>query len=174
MTVARNSRIQEVETLHSLGGALFVQEQTKAFAEKRQFRAYRRGTANLTIKMVFTKPFYLTYQRLWTGTGACALTITTGGTEAGSFVADPLIFKSCKWLVDGPVLGATTVSSGGTTTGGSEREVLESDSGTGGNANGNGDSLPSKRALPAGTYYFSAVVSGTTRWTYVLEWEEFA
>lgn len=172
MTVALNSRIKEVETLQSLGGALLVQEQTKAFAEKRQFRAYHRFTTNTALKIVFSKPFYLTFQRLWTGAGAAVMTITTGSTEVTPF-ATPVTTKACKWLVDGAVTGFTTITTGGTLSGGNEREVLESDSGTGGNANGNGSDLAARRALPAGTYYFNIVVTGTTKGQYSLEWEEF-
>lgn len=172
MTIAFNARIKEIETLRSLGGALFVQDQTRGFAEKRQFRAYRRFTTSQALKMVFSKPFYLTYQKLWTGAGAAVMTITTGSTEGGTFDT-PVTTKACKWLIDGPVDGFTTIMTGGTVSGGNEREVLESDSGTGGNANGNGDELASRRALPAGTYYFDIVVTGTTRGTYIIEWEEF-
>lgn len=165
-----NGRVNEPERLLSLGGALFVQEQTRGFVDRRQFRAYKRFTANTVLKMVFGKPFYLTDQSLWTGAGAAVITVTTGGTESGTFVTEPN--KFCKWLLDGPVVGNTTFQSGGAITGGSEREVLESDSGTGGNANGNGANLAGRRALPAGTYYFSITVSGTTRGKYSLEWEE--
>lgn len=172
MTTAINGRTHEVETSIGLGGAIFVQDQTRGFPEKRQFRAYRRFTTSQALKMVFTKPFYLTYQKLWTGQGAAVMTITTGSTELTPF-PNALPTKSCKWLIDGPVLGFTSILTGGTITGGNEREVLESDSGTGGNANGNGDELASRRALPAGTYYFDIVVTGTTRGQYVLEWEEF-
>ena len=172
MTVAIDARINEVETLRSLGGSLFVQEQTKGFAEKRQFRAYKRFTTDTTIKMVFAKPFYLTFQRLWTGLGDAVMTITTGSTEGGTFVDMPT--KACKWLLDGPVTGYTTITTGGTITGGNEREVLESVSGTGGgNSAGNGEESQGTRALPAGTYYFNIVVTGTTRGKYTLEWEEF-
>lgn len=171
MTVGFNARTNEVETLRSLGGSLFVQEQTKGFPEKRQFRAYKRFTTNTTIRMVFAKPFYLTFQRLWTGAGAAVMTITTGSTAGGVWTEVPT--KACKWLLDGPVAGFTTMEEGGTIAGGNEREVLESDSGTGGNANGNGSDLASKRALPAGTYYFNIVITGTTKGNYALEWEEF-
>lgn len=173
MPTAINSRINEVETLRSLGGALLVQEQTRAFAEKRQFRAYHRFTANQSLKMVFSKPFYLTFQRLWTGAGAAVLTIKKNPTTEATPYSTAFTTKSCKWLLDGPVAGFTTITSGGSITGGDEREVLESDSGTGGNANGNGSDLAARRALPAGTYYFDIVVTGTTKGTYSLEWEEF-
>lgn len=172
MTTARNTRLGADESIHSLGGALLVQEQTKGFTEKRQFRAYHRFTANFSLKMVFAKPFYLTFQRLWTGAGACVLTIQNQGVEATPYVT-PFTTKSCKWLLDGPIAGFTTITSGGTLTSGAEREVLESDSGTGGNANGNGSDLADRRALPAGTYYFTGVVTGTTKGAYSLEWEEF-
>lgn len=169
--IGHNARINEPETLRSIGGALFVQEQTRGFSEQRQFRAYREFSANTTIKMVFSKPFYLTAQSLWTGQGAARLVISTGGTESGSFVAMPT--KFCTWLLDGEVVGNTVCTVGGSVTVGNEREVLRADSGTGGGAPGNGTELNSRRALPAGTYYFTIVVTGTTVGMYSLEWEEF-
>lgn len=169
--IAFNARTKEQESLQSLGGALFVQEQTKGFAEKRQFRAYKELSANTTLKMVFAKPFYLTDQRLWTGQGAARLVISTGGVESGTFVAMPT--KACKWLLDGPVAGSTTITTGGTVTLVNEREVLRSDSGTAGGGAGNTDFLSARRALPAGTYYFTITVTGTTQGMYSLEWEEF-
>lgn len=167
-----NGRTGEPERLFSLGGALFVTDQTRGFVEKRQFRAYKEFTALTVIKMVFTKPFYLTAQSLWTGQGAARLVVSTGGTESGTFV--PMPTKFCKWLIDGPIDGYTTVSTGGAVTIGNEREVLRSDSGTAGGGTGNGNALSGRRALPAGTYYFTITPTGTTQGIYSLEWEEFA
>ena len=167
-----NGRTTEPERLYSLGGALFVTEQTKGFHEKRQFRAYREFTGATVIKAVFAKPFYLTAQSLWTGQGAARLVVSTGGTEGGTFTAMPT--KFCKWLLDGAQAGFTTMSVGGTVTIGSEREVLRADSGTNGGGSGNGTELSGRRALPAGTYYFTITPTGTTQGMYSLEWEEFA
>lgn len=170
--IGLNARLNASETLRSLGGALFVQDQSRGFAEKRQFRAYREFAANTTLKMVFAKPFYLTYQSLWTGQGAARMVVSTGGTESGTFTAMPT--KFCKWLLDGPVAGNTTITAGGTVTLVNEREVLRADSGTNGGGVGSENTLGNTRALPAGTYYFTITVTGTTSGMYALEWEEFA
>ena len=167
-----DGRTKEPERIHSLGGALFVTDQTRGFVEKRQFRAYKEFTTATVIKAVFAKPFYLTAQSLWTGQGAARLVVSTGGTESGTFVAMPT--KFCKWLLDGAQAGSTTVFTGGTVTIGSEREVLRADSGTGGGASGNGTELSGRRALPAGTYYFTITPTGSTQGMFSWEWEEFA
>lgn len=167
-----NGRTLQPERLYSLGGALMTTEQTRGFVEKRQFRAYKEFTALTVIKMVFAKPFYLTAQSLWTGQGAARLVVSTGGVEGGTFVALPT--KFCKWLLDGAIVGNTTVTTGGTVTIVNEREVLRADSGTTGGGAGNGTELQGHRALPAGTYYFTITPTGTTSGMYSLEWEEFA
>jgi hypothetical protein len=166
-----NGRTLSPERLISLSGSLFMQDQTRGFPEKRQFRAYKEFSVLTVIKMVFAKPFYLTAQSLWTGQGAARLVISTGGVEGGTFVTMPT--KFCKWLLDGPVAGNTLVTTGGTVTIVNEREVLRSDSGTAGGGAGNGTELANKRALPAGTYYFTITPTGTTSGMYSLEWEEF-
>lgn len=166
-----NGRTREPERIFSLGGALFTTDQTRGFVEKRQFRLYKEFIALTVVKMVFAKPFYLTAQSLWTGQGAARLVVSTGGVEGGTFVALPT--KFCKWLLDGAITGFTTVTTGGTVTIVNEREVLRSDSGSAGGGAGNGTSLSGRRALPAGTYYFTITPTGTTSGMYSLEWEEF-
>lgn len=168
--IGRNPRTDELETLWSRDRALLVHEQTSGFREKRQFRAYREFAANTVMKFVATKPFYLTHQSLWTGQGAARLVISTGGTESGTFT--PVTTKFCRFLLDGPVSGFTTLSAGGAVTLGTEREVLRADSGSAGGGTGSTSTQGSERALPAGTYYFTITVTGTTAGMYVLEWEE--
>lgn len=165
-----NPRTNSVETLWARDKSLLVHDQTAGFREKRQFRAYKEFTANTVIKMVFTKPFYLTYQSLWTGQGAARVVVSTGGAESGTFVDMPT--KFCKYLLDGPVAGATTITTGGTVTIGVEREVLRADSGSAGGGTGSMNVLGNERALPAGTYYVSVVVTGTTQGMYSIEYEE--
>lgn len=143
---------------------------TRGFFEKKQFRAYKEFTANTVLKMVFTKPFYLQSQVLYCDAGAARVTISTGGTEGGVFVDMPTKFG--KYLVDGPVAGASTITTGGTVTIGTEREVLRVSCGTGGNSATATTSLTTMRALPAGTYYATITVTGTTAGVYSIEWEE--
>lgn len=168
--IGRNPRTDENETLWSRDRALLVHDQTSGFREKRQFRAYKEFSANTVIKFVALKPFYLAFQSLWTGQGAARMVVTTGGTESGTFV--PVPTKFCKYLLDGPVDGSTTLSTGGSVTVGTEREVLRADSGTSGGGTGSTSTGGGERALPAGTYYFTITVTGTTSGMYALEWEE--
>lgn len=168
--IGKNPRTNELETLWSRDRSLLVHAQTAGFHEKRQFRAYREFTANTVIKMVFSKPFYLTFQSLWTGQGAARAVVSTGGTENGTFTVIPT--KFCKYLLDGPVAGQTVVSAGGTVTIGSEREVLRADSGSAGGGTGSTNVMGNERALPAGTYYVTITVTGTTSGMYSIEWEE--
>lgn len=168
--IGRNPRTDSLETLWSRDRALLVHAQTSGFHEKRQFRAYVEFAATTTVKFVATKPFYLTHQSLWTGQGAARMVVSTGGTESGTFT--PITTKFCKFLLDGPVSGFTTLSAGGAVTVGTEREVLRSDSGSAGGGTGSTSTQGSERALPAGTYYFTITVTGTTQGMYVLEWEE--
>lgn len=161
---------RQIQGVLSENGSLLVTEQTAGFYAKRQFRAYREFSANTTIKFAAAKPFLLTAQRLWTGQGAARIVISTGGTESGTFTVVPT--KFCKYLLDGPVAGNTVVSAGGTVTLGTEREVLRSDSASTGGGSGNSDSMVNTRALPAGTYYMTITVTGTTTGMYALEWEE--
>lgn len=143
---------------------------TRGFYEKKQFRAYKEFTANTVVKAVFAKPFYLTSQVLYCDAGAAKVTVSTGGTEGGVFVDMPT--KFCKYLIEGAVTGSTTITTGGTVTIGNEREVMRVACGTGGNAQTAATSLTSIRALPAGTYYITITVTGTTSGIYSLEWEE--
>lgn len=143
---------------------------TRGFFEKKQFRAYKEFTASTVIKAVFTKPFHLHSQVLYCDTGAARAVISTGGVEGGAFVDVPT--KFCKYLLDGPVTGGTTLTTGGTVTGGNEREVMRVSCGQGGNSATAATSLTNTRALPAGTYYITITVTGTTSGVYALEWEE--
>lgn len=167
--LGRNARTDEFETTLTKDRALLVHNQTAAFREKRQFRAYHEFTTTVTLRLVAARPFLLTHQMLWTGRGAARAVITTGSTPSGTWVDMPTNF--CKYLLDGPVVGTTPISTGGSVTGGQEREVLASDSGTGGGL-GNPMQFPGERALPAGTYYITITVTGTTYGMYVIEYEE--
>lgn len=151
-------------------GMQLVSLLTGGFFQKKQFRAYREFTANTVIKLTFSKPFQLHSQVLYCDTGAAKVTVSTGGTEGGTFTTMPT--KFCKYLLDGPVDGHTTAQVGGTVTLGNEREVLRVNCGTGGNAATAATTLTSIRALPAGTYYVTITVTGTTTGVYAIEWEE--
>lgn len=153
-------------------GASFSTGMSLGLFQKKCFRAYREFTTNTVIKAVFAKPFLLTAQGIWTGAGTARMGVIVGGTEGGTFTA--LGTKFCLNTIAGDIPGNTTMTVGGTITGGTEREVLRSDSGGGlGGAAGNGNQLRNNRILAAGTYYFSIVVGGTgPTGFFSLEWEE--
>lgn len=148
-------------------GAALVQEIAPALFAKRSFRAYREFTGAQSLKFVAAKPFLLTYQGLYVDAGAAKCRILQGATEGGTFTA--ILTKFCKNLLDGPVAGNTTISAGGTLTGGTEREVLRASSGAG---VGILNTIGAPRLLPAGTYQMDITVTGTTSGVYVLEWDE--
>lgn len=152
-------------------GALLTLDQSPSLWRGRKFRAYREFSADTTLKLVATKPFLLAAQRLWTGQGAARVVITTGSTESGTFTAIPTQFPLN--TKDTPVpVSTVSISAGGTVTGGTEREVLRSDSSSAGGGSGNSDLLSSPRLLAAGTYYITITITGTTAGMYALEWED--
>ena len=132
----------------------------------RKFRAYREFTSAVVLKAVFTAPFLLTDQRLHLDTGQARLVISVGATEATPFnTAVSTVFP-----MNGtrPLPPQLTITTGGTLTGGSEREVLRANSGGGAGAEA---TLSGQRRLPAGTYYFTINVTGSTSGVYSIEYE---
>ena len=119
MITARSKATGKPESLQSLRGEFLRSESSAGLEDKRRFRMYKRFTADFVLKLVFTKPFYLDYQRLWTGQGACVLTISTSATEGGTFVDLPSKFPLN--TADGIVTAYTTATQGGTAVGGVER-----------------------------------------------------
>lgn len=139
---------------------------SSALHDGRKFRAYREFTGNITIRAVFTKPFLLTAQSLHLDTGQARLVITVGATEAGTFNTDiPTIFAANGLRV---LPSGLTMTTGGTVTGGAEREVLRANSGGGAGAE---TELQGTRQLPAGTYYMTITVTGSTSGVYAIEFE---
>lgn len=171
MLTAKDSSTGIPGTLKSTSGALqVVVLPDAAVSDKRAFRAYREFTANTTLRFVAAKPFLLTAQALWTGQGISRAVVSTGGTETGTWTVLPTKFGIN--LLDGAVPGNTVISFGGTHAGGAEREVLRSDSSTAGGGQGNLNQILRERLLPAGTYYITITVTGTTQGMYSLEWTE--
>lgn len=170
MTVSYHPLSGNPERVGAINGSLLVREQTSGFFNKKQFRAYYEFAATTVLRFTAARPFLLTHQSLWTGQGSARMVISTGGTPGGTFT--PVATKFCKYLLDGAVDGDTTLAAGGTVTIGQEREVLRSDSSTAGGGSGNSNTLGGERALPAGTYYMTITVTGTTAGMYSLEWEE--
>lgn len=150
-------------------GAIMTTDVDMALLGSKKYRVYREFSANTTLRFVITKPFLLTDQRLWTGQGAVRIVISTGGTPSGTFT--DVATQFCLNTKDTLPVPAGVVSAGGTVAGGTERDVLRSDSGTGGGV-GSSALTGSTRLLAPGTYYFTITVTGTTQGMYSFEWEE--
>jgi hypothetical protein len=149
-------------------GAGLRQELTLGFLQGRAYRAYRKFTANTTLRLTATKPFMLTEQRLSCSAGAAEVIIYVGATNGGTYTALPT--KFVKNGVYTPAHVSTTVIEvGGTRTGGTEREVISVNSGAGAGAV---SVQNSPRLLPAGTYWLDIVVTGSTVGVYSIEYEE--
>lgn len=131
----------------------------------RQFRFYREFTAATVLKLVFTKPFILTDQRLYVDAGQAKVTVSVGGTEGGTFTGFTGVFG--KNGINVKPSGATAFA-GGTITGSTEREVIRVNAGAG---SGFSADTANARVLPAGTYYMSVTVTGTTSGVYSFEFE---
>lgn len=152
-------------------GALLVQMMSAGFWRGKEFRAYREITANTQMRFHATKPFLLTYQSLYCDDGRVTMKIYTGVTPSG--VWTPITTINAKNRLTSNPVPENTMDAGGSFTGGTERELLCSDSG-GGQGAGYENRLGGTRGLPAGDYYFDIVVAGTgtTYAIYSLEWEE--
>lgn len=156
------------ETFYSFRGSMFVQQMSRGLWEKKKFRAYKEFTGATTVKFVITKNFLLTLQDLQLDAGMARMRVVTGATEGGTFTA--LASKFSMNTVGGDVPGNSTLTSGGTITGGTEREVMRANAGAG--AGAGRPASAGIRVLSAGTYYLDITVSGTTSGVYSLEWEE--
>lgn len=154
----------------SFRGAMLVQELSEGLFNKNKFRAYLEFAAAVCVRMQFDVPFMLTSQRLWTGQGAARGVVSTGGTQSGTFTTLPT--KFCLNTLGGDVPGRSVFTVGGSVAGGTEREVLRSDSGTSGGGSGNADLLSSNRILNPGVYYFTITPTGITSGIWSIEWEE--
>lgn len=149
-------------------GSALVSDLTQGFLAGKCYRAYKEFSANTVLKFSSAKPFLLTMQQLYLSAGAVRAVISVGGTPGGTFTALPTKFGRNGNVGAGPTQ-QVQVQQGGTITGGTEREVLLAASGAG---VGIASVLPSPRSLPAGDYYITLTVTGTTAGIYVLEWEE--
>lgn len=158
------------ESIRSYRNALMVQIQSMGLWEGKQFRMYRTFTVAQQFQFVATKDFILQKQSLYCGTGSVQVQIMTGATPSGVYT-DIATQTGKNRLGNVTYVQANKVQAGGTFTGGTEREVIRSDSGVGtGVAYTNVDD--NARVLPAGTYYFNLTVTGTTAGIYAFEWEE--
>ena len=158
------------ESLRSFRGAMLVQMQSMGLWTGRQFRVYRTFTVAQQFRFTCTKDFILSKQNLYTGIGSCQLQILTGSTPSGTW-ANVATQNAKNKLGTNTYVAANNVQDGGTFTGGTEREIIRADSGSGQGVSAS-SADDSYRVLPAGTYYFNLTVTGSTAGIYSFEWEE--
>lgn len=138
--------------------------------EGRQFRAYRVFSAAQQLRFTCLKNFILQVQGMYVDDGQATVQILTGSTPSGTWT--PITTQNPKNRLPSNVyVQQNIIEAGGTFTGGTERELLRADAGSGSGV-GFSSNLGSPRLLPAGTYYFNLSVTGTTAGIYSLEWEE--
>lgn len=158
------------ESFRSFRGASMVVMQSMGLWTGRQFRMYFPFAAASQIRFVSAVDFILTHQLLYCDDGQAQVRILTGSTPVGTFT-DIATQAGKNRLGTNTYVQLNKVQSGGTFTGGTERELIRSDSGA-----GQGISFSNieenARVLPAGTYYFDITVTGTTAGIYSFEWEE--
>lgn len=142
---------------------------TRGLVRGLAYRAYREFTAAVVLRLTATAPFMLTAQDLYVDAGAAKATITVGSTPTGTFAALPTKFSKNTVFLPQPVPTLTVDVLTGTIAGGSEREVLRVNSGGGAGA---ASGLSGVRILPAGVYWISITVTGSTSGVYNIEYEE--
>lgn len=150
-------------------GSSLTLGETPGLFQARAYRAYREFTAAVILRLVAPGPFMLTSQRLYVDTGAAKATITVGSTPTGTFAALPTKFGKNGVYSPQPTPGITLDVLTGTIAGGTEREVLRVNSGGGAGAV---IDLAGVRVLPAGTYWISITVTGSSSGVYSIEYEE--
>lgn len=163
------------EVLRSFRGALLVQLQSLGLWEGRQFRQYRAFTgsgATVQLRFAASKPFILTAQTLYVDDGLAQIRVLTGATPSGTWTNTATQQSKNRYSAAAlAYVQGNFMQTGGTFTGGTERELFRADSGSGaGMAFSNIDQ--NARVLPAGDYYFEITMTGATSGIYSFEWEE--
>lgn len=154
-------------TVVGFDGAQAYTDLSKAFLEGRSYRMFKEFTADTVIRITATGPFLLTAQNLYVDAGQARVTISVDPTtDTGTWAT-----LATKYQKNGTVLASfdhVTVEEGGAITGGVVRETLRV------NASvfiGSAAQLQGKRLLPAGTYYITIDVTGTTSGIYSIEYD---
>lgn len=157
----------QYESSASFRGASLTLDATPGLFRGRCYRAYKEFTGATVLRLVASTPFMLTAQVLFVDTGQARCVVSTGGTPGGTFTTLPTVFNK-NGVVVAPAPSAV-LTQGGTVSAGTEREVLRVNAGGG---QGAITSLAGVRYLPAGTYYISISVTGSTSGMYSIEYEE--
>ena len=150
------------------GSSLTLVESPGLF-QARTYRAYREFTGATVLKFTATKPFMLTAQKLYVDTGAARAEILVGSTPTGTLAALPTKFGKNGVYSPQPTPDVVIEVLTGTIAGGTSREVMRVNSGGGAGAVVD---LSGYRVLPAGTYWISISVTGSTSGVYSIEYEE--
>lgn len=163
------------ESLKTFRNSLMVTMQSMGFWQGKQFRCYQHitsaGAGTVQFRFTCTRDFILTAQQLYCDDGRIEVKIFTGVTPSG--VWTPIITTNAKNRIGAAAsyVNLNVPEAGGTFTGGTERELLMADSGSG-QGIGLENRLLGERGLPAGTYYFTATFPGVVSALYSFEWEE--
>lgn len=161
-----------VESLRSFRGALLVQVQSSGLWTGRQFRQYRVFTGAQQLRFNATKPFILSHQVLYVDDGTAQVRVLTGATLAGTWVNSPTQTNKNRYSAAAlAYVQGNYLQTGGSFTGGVERELFRADSG-GGVGVAYAAIEDNVRVLPAGDYVFDITVTGSTSGIYSFEWEE--
>lgn len=150
-------------------GSSLTLGETPGLFQARAYRAYREFTGAVVLRLVAPGPFLLTSQRLYVDAGAAKATITVASTPTGTFAPLPTKFGKNGVYLPQPTPAVTLDVLTGTIAGGTEREVLRVNAGGGAGAV---IDLAGVRVLPAGTYWISISVTGSTSGVYSIEYEE--
>lgn len=162
----------ETHSERSFRGARMTQpDMNMGFWEGRQQRAYHEITANTQLRFVAGRDFLLTFQNLYIEDGSILLRVFTGSTPAGVWTPVTTVVQKNRIGAAAANIPLNALQSGGTFSGGTERERLRVDAGAGQGV-GFENRLGGVRGLPAGTYYFDFTSPGAVLGLYSLEWEE--
>lgn len=160
------------ESIRSVRGSVMVTMQSMGFWRGLQHRAYVTVTANAKYRFHAERDFVLQFQNLYCDDGRVTLRVFTAPTStSGPWTKVDGQQAKCRIGAAAGVVPLCEFQVGGTFAGGTERELLVADSGSGVGV-GFENRLGTERGLPAGDYYFDFVVQGTTYAVYTLEWEE--
>lgn len=148
--------------LRSYNGAAFIIPMSESLWQGHQYRAYApfnlTNTGTQVFKFVCPFDFLFTAHSAYLDEGDIHAEIYIGSTEAGVWTTVGTHFNLNSLPGSNPAPTAV-ISTGGTITGGSQRELHMLKTG-GGNPQGQEGLLSGQRLVPAGTYYVKLTAQG--------------